>query len=592
VKLIHPIHSQDQGFVERFTDEAKTIARLTHPNVAAVYDQGVYRGMPYLVMEFVRGRTLRELLDERGKLGPLEALAVLEQVLAAVAAAHRAGLVHRDIKPENILIAPAPGGGSLIDAVVKVADFGLTHAVEEAGGETAALGETAAYVAPEVITGGRADPRTDVYSCGVVLFEMLTGRTPQDAGAASWQQVDRDVPPPSSEVPGLPRAVDDLVVRSTRRDPSARPTDAIALLAEVQVARDTLSVIAPGARVAAQPTVPVLPLATPTQVVPQRPSWARLPEAPGVRRRATPPGAEPPGLYGRMNANPMRRRWIAGAIAALGLLIAVGGWYFGVARYTEAPALVGATRAQATSLATTDGFTTRTGPGRYSETVPKDQVLEQDPPAGVRIVKGGTITLTLSLGPERYKVPDENGKAYTDAISDLTSIKLIPKRVDVYDDDMPSGNVVSTDPPAGTVVKPGTGITVNVSKGKSPFTVPNVVGQDVNAAQQQLQGMGFAVAITKADSNQPANQVIAQSPDGGSGVEKGATVTLTVSNGPPQVTVPDLTNQTCAQASTTLTQQRLVPQVVFDSGGTVHQQNPGPGTPVPGGSTVQVVCTP
>src|ERR671917_630157 len=173
LKIIHPSQATNVHFVDRFTDEAKTIARLTHPNVVAVYDQGRHEGLPYLVMEYVRGRTLRELLAQRRRLNPVEVLAILEQTLAAIAAAHRAGLVHRDVKPENVLVAEAPSGGStnLVDSVVKVADFGLARAVEasaedETGGQLMA---TVAYVAPELVTEGHADPRTDVYSAGIVL---------------------------------------------------------------------------------------------------------------------------------------------------------------------------------------------------------------------------------------------------------------------------------------------------------------------------------------------------------------------------------------------------------------------------------------
>ncbi|MEV1147766.1 protein kinase, partial [Micromonospora sp. NPDC049799] len=245
VKIIHPTQAPDTragmaGFVTRFTDEAKTIARLTHPNVVAVYDQGTHGGMPYLVMEYVRGRTLRDVLAERRRLNPDEALAIAEQMLAAIAAAHRAGLVHRDVKPENVLVAEAPTGGvsNLIDSVVKVADFGLARAVEaSAEDDNNQLMATVAYVAPELVTDGHADPRTDVYSAGIVLFEMLTGRVPYDGDRpvdVAWQHVDRDVPAPSMLVPGLPRALDDLVGRATRRDPGARPTDAGAMLAEVQ----------------------------------------------------------------------------------------------------------------------------------------------------------------------------------------------------------------------------------------------------------------------------------------------------------------------------------------------------------------------
>src|SRR3954452_25605574 len=184
LKIIHPSQATNVHFVERFNDEAKTIARLTHPNVVAVYDQGTHEGLPYLVMEYVRGRTLRELLADRRRLQPQEALAIMEQMLAAIAAAHRAGLVHRDVKPENVLVAEAPGDThNLIDGVVKVADFGLARAVEASADETGShLMATVAYVAPELVTDGHADPRTDVYSAGIVLFEMLTGRVPYEGG--------------------------------------------------------------------------------------------------------------------------------------------------------------------------------------------------------------------------------------------------------------------------------------------------------------------------------------------------------------------------------------------------------------------------
>jgi len=201
VKIIHADHILDEELLDRLAAEAKTVARLSHPNIVAVFDQGSHEGAPYVVMEYVRGRTLREVLNDRRRLDPSESLAVLEQLLAALAVAHRAGLVHRDVKPENILVAPPPNGsGDLVDAVVKVADFGLAHAVEVGRNTSGQLLATAEYVAPEIVSDGRADARADVYSAGIVLFEMLTGRVPFDGdrpSAVAWQHVDNDVPPPS-----------------------------------------------------------------------------------------------------------------------------------------------------------------------------------------------------------------------------------------------------------------------------------------------------------------------------------------------------------------------------------------------------------
>jgi len=606
LKIIHPAQSGDPDFVARFIDEARTIARLTHPNVVAVYDQGSHQGLPYLVLEYVRGHTLREVLAQRRRLGAVDALSVMEQVLAAVAAAHRAGLIHRDIKPENVLIAEAPHGDGLVDSVVKVADFGLARAVEEAADDSAHLLATVAYVAPELVTDGRADPRTDVYSAGIMLFEMLTGRVPYEGDRpveVAWQHVDHDVPAPSMLVPGLPGAVDEVVARATRRDPGARPTDAGAMLSEVQSAREDIGTAAAGARAAAAPTVRVRSIDPPTRAMStERPPWARLPGAgtarPGAGRRrarrypAGPGrlGAELAGYYRRVTRTAQGRRAVAAAIVVLGLLVAVGGWWFGMGRYTQAPALTGLNQAQAQVVATQNGFTVRTDGGRFDEKVARGTVLDQHPGQGQRIVRGGTITLTLSKGPERYTVPDENGKSYEDAVADLSSFTLVPKRVDVYSDVMPAGNAISTVPPAGTVVKPHTEIAVNVSKGKAPNPMPNLVGVDAAAAKAQLDGMhlDLVVAFTQKQSDKPANQVLEQSVEPGTNLDRGANVILTISTGPPLVAVPDLSNMDLNQANQTLQALGLTIDVKINLGGHVHQQQPAPGTQVPPGSPVSV----
>ena len=604
LKIIYPSQATNVRFVDRFTDEAKTIAQLTHPNVVAVYDQGRHRGLPYLVMEYVHGRTLRDLLTQRRRLSPVEALAILEQMLAAIAAAHRAGLVHRDVKPENVLVAEAPSGGiaNLVDSVVKVADFGLARAIEASNtDENGQLMATVAYVAPELVTEGRADARTDVYAAGIVLFEMLTGRVPYDADEpvdVAWKHVDNDVPKPSSLVHGLPSVMDDLVARATRRDPGARPTDAGALLAEVQVVRDDLG--AANVETALLRQVPSrYAVADETTVVPAvagpRPTWARLPEqAARTRVPSAPPGTGSPRdrLAAFFDADGDRRRIVILAAVALMILTVLGStWYVTLGRYTEAPQLVNMTRAQAEQTAARDGFKLFYGDGQYNETVAKDTVLSQKPGATQRIVKGGTIELSLSLGPERYSVPDLSGVEVSAAKAQLEQIKLKLKQSgSQYSDTVPAGVVITTNPKADTPLKPGSTVTVVVSKGRAPITVQNLVGQNINDVRTLLQQQGLTPVEEYKDSDQPAGVVIAQDPAAGAGVEKGAEIKLNVSKGPAAVTMPNVTNQPCPQAAQALQAMGLQVRVDFNPNGIVRSQQPDPNTPVPPGSGVAIQC--
>lgn len=619
LKIIHPAQATNVHFVDRFTDEAKTIARLAHPNVVAVYDQGRHQGLPYLVMEFVQGKTLREVLNQRTRLNPVETLAIMEQMLAAITAAHRAGLVHRDVKPENVLVAEAPSGGSadLVDAVVKVADFGLARAIEASTvDDTGQLMATVAYVAPELVQTGQADARTDVYSAGIVLFEMLTGRVPYDGKEpieVAWQHVDNDVPPPSRFVPGTPVVMDNLVARATRRDPSARPTDAGGLLSEVQSARDGIGVthvetallrqIPPGPRSAdATRIVPAVPAADATALVPpapagtayqasHRPTWARLPEQGGrpagaPHRRAAAPAGGTSGFF-----EDRRRTMLTALVALMAVVILGSTWWVTLGRYTETPSVLTMSEAAATSVAEKQGFTIVVGDGVYSDSVPKGSVVSQNPADGSKIVKGTFITINLSLGPEVHAVPEMEGQelAYAKATLEGLGLKVKQGKA-VFSDIAAEGIVVSTDPKAGVELKPGDTVTLVLSKGKPPITVPDVVGKNVNEARQLLSQAGLTSAEQYEDSDKPADEVLGQTPKAGTGAEKNTQITLRVSKGPQQLTVPDVTNQRCQDAAQQLQQQGFQVQLNGDQNATARQMNPGPGSQVPPGSTVQLVC--
>jgi eukaryotic-like serine/threonine-protein kinase len=608
IKIIHPDRARDPRFMRRFTDEAKTVASLTHPNVVAVFDQGTYEDSPYLVMEFVRGRTLREILTERRRLDPAESLAVLEQMLAALAVAHRAGLVHRDVKPENILVAPPPSGsGDLVDAVVKVADFGLARPAEvparDADGQLLA---TAEYVAPELVTDGTGDARADVYSAGVVLFEMLTGRVPFEGDRPeqiAWQHVERDVPAPSKVVPGLPSLVDDVVARATARDPAGRPRDAGAMLAEVQAAREDVGALAGPTRALAHPTVVVTP-------VHSRPAWARLPESRGASSAGVRhggglgPGGRLNGAWaslrrrlGRVGSSRKSQRSLIAVMVVIGLALVAGGWWFGYGRYTNAPSLTQLTHENAVKEAGRLGFDVELGAGRYAEDIPKDTVVDQQPGPGNRIVKGGTITLVLSLGPERYPVPEVAGQAADFAKAQLSE-HFVVEVEEGFSDSLPLNFVVSTDPPAGTQLPPSSKVKLVVVKGKYPVHVPGVVGKLLGEADQILRSNGFTeIEVQRRDDeSKPRDTVLEQNPAEGTGLKtaEGTKVVIVVANGPPGPPMPSVLTVKCSDAINHL---RGLGYNVNANGNPVEQffwtvlaQDPQPGTPTQPGQTVTLQC--
>jgi beta-lactam-binding protein with PASTA domain len=579
LKVMHPGLAEDEEFVSRFIREAKSAARLSHPNVVAVYDQGADDGHVFLAMEHVPGRTLRDLLREVGRLNPRQALEVFEPMLAALGAAHQAGIVHRDVKPENVLLSD--------DGQVKVADFGLARAVANATSHTTSgiLMGTVGYLSPEQVERGIADPRSDVYAAGIVLFEMLTGDKPYDGETAlqvAYRHVHDDVPPPSSIVAGLPAELDALVVRATSRDPEKRPVDAKRFRADVVAARLAMSEEELGP---IEPSVSSLGDLDHTLVVPLG---------------GTPPMGVPRTVARRGDTGPVRApraRRRRGPIALLVILVlaavlAGAGWYYGLGPGSNVttPSLLKLTLAQATHKAAADDLSVKVVGRAFSEVEPVGTVVETDPKPGHDISKNGQIGLTLSKGPERYDVPALTGKTEEEARQILEDSHFVvgePTRV--YDDVAPVGSVIGTHPTAGTSLPPGTAVSLVVSKGVEPVDVPDVTGKSLDDARAALKDAGLRskVADEKYDEQVAAEDVISQSPKDGK-APKDSVVQLVVSKGPPLVPVPDVVGMSIGDAIDRLHAAGFRTSAFGPGFGTVRGQNPRGGT-APKGSTIRIV---
>ncbi|URM91684.1 Stk1 family PASTA domain-containing Ser/Thr kinase [Streptomyces sp. MRC013] len=568
LKVMHPSLAADASFVERFIREAKSVARLSHPNVVGVFDQGADGPYVYLAMEYVAGCTLRDVLREREALSPRAALDVLEPVLAALGAAHRAGFVHRDMKPENVLIGD--------DGRVKVADFGLVRAVGTATHTTGAVLGTVSYLAPEQIEHGTADTRTDVYACGVVLYEMLTGAKPHGGDTPAqvlYQHLNNDVPAPSAAFPGLAPELDALVAAATARDAGARPRDAVALLARVRAVRAALDDarldLAPPAGRGEARTDAAVPVATagPDDVtsVLARPLPAgagvdaertSLLEGPPESATRPQPRPEPPAGAGlrRGLAAPGRRRGLVAVLAAV-LLVLGGGagvWYIGSGQFTRVPAtgLLGKTRAEAERRLADEGLDVGSTREEFSGAYERGTVMGTDPAPGERIRGNGSVDLVVSRGPRIVEVPDLRGRPLAAAKELLRRAGLAVGVVtEEFDGGVAKGSVVSSDPPAGTERSPDAAVALVVSRG-APINVPTAVGRPLEEARTALTGAGFRVEVAEERVHSPhsSGSVAAQSLPAGARAAEGDTVTLTLSKGPRMVAVPDVTGEDVDEA--------------------------------------------
>ena len=588
LKLLHRRFAEDAEFVERFRREASAAAGLQHPNVVGVYDRGEWDGTYYIAMEYLPGRSLKDVVRQEAPLDPVRAVDITVQILKAARFAHRKGIIHRDLKPHNVLLDD--------EDRVKVTDFGIARAGASDMTETGSIMGTAQYLSPEQAQGHAVSQSSDLYAVGVILFELLTGHVPFDADSAvtiALKHVSEAPPAPSVFDPSVPPALEAIVLWALAKDPAQRPADADAFIHALEDARDAVvAQEAPGQR-----TAIFAPAAIPPD--PYGPSDEVLAAAAmGAAAGAAAADSAPPPYYADPAADPYARRrppWWAWLLAALALAAIV----LGIVLLTRpadvtVPRVVGQDVATATSELRTAGFATTVD--RVTSGRPDGQVLAQDPAGGEQADEGSTVTLTVSSGPGQVAVPAVDGRGEQKATAMLIDKGLVVDRVLRQPDDaIREGRVIKTSPSAGTAVDRGSDVTLYVSSGPEQVAVPDVVGLTQREAQRTLGNAGFASTVTEQGTNdEEPGTVLSQEPAAGTEVDPGASVEIVVARAIPIVIVPDLLGQGAQEASDTLTAVELEPRTSFrdvtdpTQEGVVLDQRPGSGTEVEQGAPVRI----
>jgi len=576
LKIMHPGLAEDAAFVSRFVREAKSAARLSDPHVVAVYDQGEDGDLVYLVMEYVAGRTVRDVLREYGRLTAEQALTIIDPVLQALDAAHHAGFVHRDVKPENVLLTD--------DGKVKVADFGLARAISAATSTAATQGlliGTVAYLSPEQVERGIADARSDVYGAGILLYEMVTGSVPfagETPLAVAYQHVNAAVPAPSSIRPGVPASLDAIVARATARDADDRYPSAAAFLAAVREAKRGMPVPRPFGVSEDQAATLVVPMATAAGA-----TGVTAPVATGNAASAVKPRRR------------RRRGWI-GLLAVLlvGALVAGGAWVYGAARTVTMPSVVGLTPTAAAAKLTPLHLSLDSGATDFSETVAPGKIISTDPKPGTPAKQDSTVSAVVSRGPERHAVPVVAGMTVGDATAAIGDASLtVGAPTQAYDEKIPVGDVVTTNPAPAAALKRGQAVSLVLSKGPAPVKLPSYVGQPADKATAALEKSGMKVTSTSAYSKTVADgSVVSMTPTAGKTVPKGTTVALVVSKGPPLVTVPSVVDKFEPEAKRILIAAGFKVNAIYPLIATpidrVLSQSAKAGSQLPWGSTITI----
>jgi eukaryotic-like serine/threonine-protein kinase len=542
VKILHGRYANDEQFVERFRREATHAAGLSHPNIVSIFDRGIAESSYYIVMEYVEGRTLKELIVTRGPCPVPVAISYTRQILAAVRYAHRNGIIHRDVKPHNVIVDR--------EGRVKVADFGIARAGASEMTEAGSIVGTAQYLSPEQARGAPVEESSDLYSTGVVLYEILTGAVPftgETPVEIAMKHLSQAPAAPSTLRPEIPHDLDLVVLRALAKEPSERYRTA------EEMDRD-LELVARGEAVGRDTETAatmVLAGAGTTAVT--------MAAAPQPRRTpvATYGGSERYRAYDA--AVSRRRNWWPWLIAVgIAIAAAIGGYFLYTSLQNQLndaqPIPVGEYQGllepKAVGLIIEDGFEPNVR-RLFDADVPVQTVYEQDPSPGTKLGKGSLVTILVSKGAPQIRVPNVVGFQLTDAVETLSKAGLDVNTVEV-NSNQASGTVTAQSLGPGTVVSSGTEIRINVSKGLKEVAVPPVIGSLYETASAQLQAAGFSIARVDVEDDQPAGTVVDQAPTGNSTAPKGSKVTLSVSKGPTTTPVPDVTGQDPATARATL----------------------------------------
>jgi eukaryotic-like serine/threonine-protein kinase len=581
LKLLHRRFAEDPEFVERFRREASSAAGLQHPNVVGVYDRGEFDGTYYIAMEYLEGRNLKRLISEQAPLDPDRAIDLTLQILKAARFAHKRGVIHRDLKPHNVIV---DGEDRL-----KVTDFGIARAGASDMTQTGSIMGTAQYLSPEQAQGHAVSAASDLYSVGIVLYEMLTGRVPFEGESAvtiALKQVSETPTPPRALNPAVSEPLEAVVMHALQKDPAARFADAESFIAALTSAREGIAAVPAGQATAAF-VPPAVPDAEATAIAPPVPS---IPPPPGATPRAWAYVEEPlpPPLEEE------RRRWPW--VVLLGLLLVAGA----LAAYlltrpdqVRVPNVVGQDTASATAILGNNNL--RADVTTVQSSAPKGRVVREDPQPGTEVDESSTVGLVVSGGPGTATIPLVNGR---DARSARRRIEKAGFRVRTgreFSAAIARGRAIRTFPLEGSTVEKGRVVTLFISRGREQVAVPSVVGRSREDAEDALGRANFQVSVTERESDKKVGTVLEQRPLPNAKADKGSSVRIVVAKPLEKATVPDLTGLAEDEAASALVDAGLKVRAnredvaTPDEDGTVIDQDPPPGERVRKGATVTIV---